>query len=66
MGRDSDTKDEKMHFQMNRFVQQNGQWFYTTREGEERGPFDNKSDAQGDLLEYIQHLRNLQKFGLNK
>ena len=54
MPRRTDKQDEKMHFQMDRFVQQNGQWFYMTREGEERGPFDSKQDAQGDLILHLQ------------
>ena len=45
--------DDKVHFQMDRFVQQNGEWFYVTRDGEERGPFKSRSDAEGDLVFYI-------------
>lgn len=63
MSRKEDGDDDKMHFQMDRFIQQNGEWFYTTREGEERGPFDSKEDAEGDLILYIQHLRKMAGFG---
>ena len=52
-----------MHFQVARFVQQNGQWFYITREGEEKGPFDSKQDAEGDLIAYIRERHKLEDFG---
>ncbi len=63
MSRKTDGKDEKLHFQMERFVQQNGEWFYITREGEEKGPFESKEDAEGDLITYIRHLHDLEGFG---
>ena len=62
MARKGDDED-KMHFQMDRFLQQNGEWFYTTREGEERGPFLTKEDAEGDLIAYIHELRKKERFG---
>lgn len=51
---------------MDRFYQMNAQWFYMTREGEERGPFDSKRDAEGDLIDYIRHLAQLEAFGQKK
>jgi hypothetical protein len=63
MTRKEDGDDGKMYFQMDRFVQQNGVWFYTTREGEERGPFESRDDAEGDLISYIQHLRKQEQYG---
>jgi len=63
MARNTDDKNEKLHFQMDRLVQQNGEWFYLTREGEEKGPFDSKEDAEGDLLVYIRHQLKMQEFG---
>lgn len=63
MARNTDGKNEKLHFQMDRLVQQNGEWFYLTREGEEKGPFDSKEDAEGDLLVYIRHQLKMQEFG---
>ena len=62
MSRGKDGDDSKLHFQMDRFIQQNGEWFYTTREGEERGPFDSKDDAEGDLILYLQHLHKMKDF----
>jgi uncharacterized protein YchJ len=63
MSRKTDGKDQKTHFQMERFVQQNGQWFYTTREGEEKGPFDSREDAEGELITYIRERHKLEDFG---
>lgn len=63
MPRKTDDEDEKMHFQMDRFVQQNGEWYYLTREGEERGPFESKEDAQGDLIAYLRHRLNMELYG---
>ena len=55
-------KDEKdadaLYFQMDRFIQQNDEWFYTTREGEERGPFKSKDDAEKDLIAYLQTIKS--------
>lgn len=65
MARKTDGDDTATHFQMDRFVQMNGQWFYTTREGEERGPFESKEDAAGDLITYIRHLKNMEEYGSN-
>ena len=63
MTRKTDSDDEKIHFQVDRFVQQNGEWFYITREGVERGPFESKQDARGDLIAYIRHRRNMEDYG---
>ncbi len=63
MSRTTDAKDEKLHFQMDRLVQQNGEWFYMTREGEEKGPFESKDDAEGDLIIYIRHRLKMEEFG---
>jgi Domain of unknown function (DUF6316) len=63
VNRKTDNKDEKIHFQMDRLVQLNGEWFYTTREGEERGPFESKDDAEGDMLIYIRHQLKMEEFG---
>ena len=55
-------KDEKdadaLYFQMDRFMQQNNEWFYTTREGEERGPFKSKDDAEKDLIAYLKTIKS--------
>ena len=64
--RKTDGEDTKRFFKMDRFYQMNAQWFYMTREGEERGPFDSKRDAEGDLIDYIRHLAQLEAFGQKK
>ena len=58
MERKTDKDDEKHHFQADRFFQQNGEWFYLTRDGEERGPFEDKDDAEGDLILYMRECYN--------
>lgn len=63
MPRKTDNESEKAHFQMDRFIQQNGEWFYMTREGEERGPFTSKSDAQGDLIGLLMDIIHREQFG---
>lgn len=61
MARKADDDDELVHFQSSRFVQQNGEWFYVTRDGEERGPFVDKADAEGDLILYMRECYNSDK-----
>ena len=61
MTRTTDTHNEKFYFQTGRFVQQNGEWFYTTREIEERGPFTDIEDAKEDLDVYISYQNYLKK-----
>jgi uncharacterized protein YchJ len=63
MARKTDADKDKLHFQMDRFIQQNGEWFYMTREGEERGPFESKQDAEGDLIAYMRHRLNMEIYG---
>ena len=53
MSRKTDSDGGAVHFQMDRLVQQNGEWYYMTREGEERGPFESREEAEGDLIFYI-------------
>jgi len=60
--RRTDAHDEPVHFQMDRFAQQNNEWFYLTRESIERGPFDSKYSAESDLTSYIYHRHNIEKF----
>jgi len=53
MPRNTDNGVEKTYFQMDRFNQSNGEWFYITRDGAEEGPFESKDEAEADLAMYI-------------
>lgn len=63
MDRKEDGDVGKKYFQVDRFVQQNGEWFYVTREGVERGPFESKEEAKGDLIAHMRHLKKMEDFG---
>ena len=63
MARKEDSEEAKRYFQVDRFVLQNGEWFYTTREGEERGPFESKKEAEADLIVYMRHMKKMEDFG---
>jgi len=65
MPRKTDGDSASFHFQSNRFVQQNGQWYYMTREGDERGPFDSRRDAEGDLIFYIRECYQKEIYNSN-
>lgn len=58
MPRRSVIEGEKIHFQSNRFVFHNGEWFYLTRDCEERRPFVDKAGASGKLILYLRHIYN--------
>lgn len=45
--RNSDTTPGTHFRAESRFYQQDGRWFYSTREGE-HGPFDSRQDAEAD------------------
>ena len=64
MPRKTDDDKQKFHFQTDRFVQQNGEWFYVARDGEERGPFKTKADAESDLIFYIIECHKKENFNI--
>jgi hypothetical protein len=39
-----------------RFLQKEGYWYYTTREGVDIGPFDNRDDAEVGVGEFIDFI----------
>ena len=39
-----------------RFIQKDGYWYYSTREGVYIGPFDDKSGAIGGCCEFIDYV----------
>ena len=64
MPRKTDADKQEFRFQSNRFVCQNGEWFYMTREGDEHGPFDSMEEAELDLILYIRECdqKDIYKF----
>ena len=61
--RNSDTTSGSHFRAASRFYQQDGRWFYSTREGE-HGPFGSRNDAEADARRYaglhahIEHVRD--------
>jgi hypothetical protein len=39
-----------------RFLEKNGYWYYTTREGVDIGPFDTREDAEVGVGEFIDFM----------
>jgi Domain of unknown function (DUF6316) len=39
-----------------RFIQKDGYWYYTTREGVDIGPFDQREDAENGVGEFIDFI----------
>lgn len=52
MERKSDTHTT-IHYHANRFYRINGEWYYSTREGEDFGPFTMQDSAQKSLAKYL-------------
>lgn len=40
-----------------RFIQKDGYWYYTTREGVDIGPFDSCEDAEAGVGEFIDFIQ---------
>ena len=55
--RDYDEDDNKLYFRSDRMVCENGNWYFTTREGLMQGPFADKLEAQKALAEYIDIMK---------
>ena len=51
-------EDSGTYFRTERFYSVNGQWFFTTREGHNAGPYDNHEEAEVELMMYIRHLND--------
>ena len=41
------------HFRSDRFFIVSGSWYFTTRESEDFGPFDNREEADTKLTQYL-------------
>ena len=48
-----DDSDQKSHFQTERLVEDDGLWYFCTREGTLQGPFNDRMEAQVKLDHYI-------------
>lgn len=60
--KDKDKNDDKTYFQVDRFYQSNGEWYFTTREGYEKGPFSDKAEAERELADYLRHKKKMIDF----
>lgn len=56
-------EEDKTRFRSDRFFCEDGQWFFTTREGGVQGPFESRPEAEQELEMYIHDLRQREKFG---
>ena len=52
-----DDAEEKNWFRMDRFYVADGRWFFSTREGEEVGPFVSRAAANNGVAAYIRHTK---------
>ncbi len=50
-----DDKAEKTWFRMDRIYLSDGQWYFSTREGQEVGPFVTRGSAQNGVAAFIRH-----------
>ena len=60
MHRMTDSADTRF-FQSDRFFASDGQWFFTTREGVDFGPFTVRSDGEKALQRYIDTQRTMRR-----
>jgi hypothetical protein len=44
-------------FRSDRFYRADGQWYFTTREMIEKGPFSSRQDAEGELLLFMRNCQ---------
>lgn len=56
-------EEDKTRFRSDRFFCEDGQWFFTTREGDVQGPFESRAEAEQELEMYLHDLRQREKFG---
>ncbi len=49
---------EKTRFRSDRFFTAENQYFFSTREGEDIGPFPNREDAERGLKVYIECMKS--------
>ena len=49
-----DDAGTKRHFRSDRFFVVSGRYYFTTREGEDFGPFENRDEAASKLSDYLE------------
>ena len=47
-----------------RFFYANGEWFFSTREGAQIGPYANKFEAEAGAERHIEHMKSAQNEGV--
>ena len=54
---DKNRRGERGHipFRSGRFFSVGGEWFFSTREGEDRGPYPNREVAEAALLNFVRN-----------
>jgi len=46
-------------FRSTRFFNSNGEWYFSTREGQDVGPFPDREETEASLLEYLRRLATM-------
>ncbi len=49
----------KVRFRSDRMFFADNKWYFSTREGEERGPYDTKEEAEAELVRYLYSVGGL-------
>jgi len=57
--------DGKNFFKTDRTFLVNGQWFFSTREGVDQGPFESKVDAECEIALYIRRAVEKENMSFN-
>lgn len=57
---------DRTHFRSDRFYQENGKWFFSTRENFMNGPFDSKKEAEAELTLYMRRLHDFVPSAIGK
>jgi len=55
---------EKTWYRMERIYMSDSQWFFSTREGEEVGPFASRGSAQNGVGAFIRHTKTAHTSGI--
>jgi len=58
MGFRSGEKTDKQWYRSERFMHVNDQWFFTTREMTQEGPYISKTDAEMESMLYIRDINS--------